>query len=114
MHVSLTPLQQLAGTGRSATRDVVGDGAANNIGAGCSTKDRIALMVGTSGAMRVVFAGGPPDELSPALWSYRVCEKRVVVGGALSDGGGLQWLTESLNLNAIKARSQRSNLMPTA
>ncbi|HEX7332269.1 MAG TPA: gluconokinase [Pyrinomonadaceae bacterium] len=79
---------------------IVGDGAANNIGAGCSTKERIALMVGTSGAMRVVFAGGPPDELSPALWSYRVCEKRVVVGGALSDGGGLlQWLAESLNVN---------------
>jgi gluconokinase len=80
---------------------IIGDGAANNIGAGCSTKDRIALMVGTSGAMRVVFAGGPPDELSPALWSYRVCEKRVVVGGALSDGGGLlQWLTQALNFNA--------------
>jgi gluconokinase len=80
---------------------IVGDGAANNIGAGCSTKDRIALMIGTSGAMRVVFAGGPPDALSPALWSYRVCEKRVVVGGALSAGGGLlQWLTESLNFNA--------------
>jgi len=79
---------------------MVGDGAANNIGAGCSTKDRIALMVGTSGAMRVVFAGGPPVELSPALWSYRVCEKRVVVGGALSDGGGLlQWLTENLNVD---------------
>jgi gluconokinase len=77
---------------------MVGDGAANNIGAGCSTKDRIALMVGTSGAMRVVFAGGPPRDLSPALWSYRVCDKRVVVGGALSDGGGLlQWLTENLN-----------------
>src|ERR1044072_766086 len=43
---------------------IVGDGATNNIGAVCSTKDRIALMVGTSGAMRVVFAGGPPDELS--------------------------------------------------
>jgi gluconokinase len=79
---------------------IVGDGAANNIGAGCSTKDRIALMIGTSGAMRVVFAGGPPDELSAALWSYRVCEKRVVVGGALSDGGGLiQWLAESLKFN---------------
>ena len=78
---------------------VVGDGAANNIGAGCSTKDRIALMVGTSGAMRVVFRGEPPAELSPALWSYRVDRDRVVVGGALSDGGGLlQWLTESLNV----------------
>ncbi len=78
---------------------VVGDGAANNIGAGCSTKDRIALMIGTSGAMRVVFAG-EPVEVAPALWSYRVDRQRVVVGGALSDGGGLvQWLTESLKFD---------------
>ncbi|HEV8168849.1 MAG TPA: gluconokinase [Pyrinomonadaceae bacterium] len=79
---------------------IVGDGAANNIGAGCSTKDRIALMIGTSGAMRVVFAGDPPVELAPALWSYRVNQQRVVVGGALSDGGGLvQWMTESLKFD---------------
>jgi len=77
---------------------VVGDGAANNIGAGCSTKDKIALMVGTSGAMRVVFAGEPVDDLAPGLWSYRACRRRVVVGGALSDGGGLvQWINESFN-----------------
>jgi gluconokinase len=76
---------------------VVGDGAANNIGGGCSTKDKIALMIGTSGAMRVVFAGEPLADLSPALWSYRVDRERVVVGGALSDGGGLlQWLVQSL------------------
>jgi gluconokinase len=79
---------------------ILGDGAANNIGAGCSTKDRIALMIGTSGAMRVVFAAEPPVELDPALWSYRVDEQRVVVGGALSDGGGLvQWLTQSFKLD---------------
>ena len=79
---------------------IVGDGAANNIGAGCSTKDRIALMIGTSGAMRVAFAGDPPAEVAPALWSYRVDHQRVVVGGALSDGGGLvQWLTESLKID---------------
>jgi gluconokinase len=78
---------------------VVGDGAANNIGAGCSTKDKIALMIGTSGAMRVVFAGGPPATLAPGLWCYRASRGRVVVGGALSDGGGVeQWLYESLNL----------------
>jgi len=77
---------------------VVGDGAANNIGAGCSTKDKIALMVGTSGAMRVVFAGGPPAELAPGLWCYRANRERVVVGGALSDGGGVvQWLYETLD-----------------
>lgn len=78
---------------------VVGDGAANNIGAGCGTKDRIALMIGTSGAMRVVFAGGPPRKLAPGLWCYRANRERVVVGGALSDGGGvMQWLYETLNL----------------
>lgn len=79
---------------------MVGDGAANNIGAGCSTRNKIALMVGTSGAMRVVFEGETPDEIPPALWSYRVNEGRVVIGGALSNGGGLfKWLTESLNVD---------------
>jgi gluconokinase len=88
--------------------NVVGDGAANNIGAGCNRRDKIALMVGTSGAMRVVFAGEPPRELSPALWSYRVSRDRVVVGGALSDGGGLfQWLMESMNVNDDRAALQR-------
>ena len=79
---------------------VVGDGAANNVGSGCSTRDRFALMIGTSGALRVVFEGEPPDSLPPALWSYRVDRSRVVVGGALSDGGGLyRWLSELLCVN---------------
>jgi gluconokinase len=78
---------------------VAGDGATNNIGAGCSTKEKLALMVGTSGAMRVVFEGDPPDNLPSSLWSYRACRNRVVVGGALSDGGGLfRWLAESMNV----------------
>lgn len=79
---------------------IVGDGAANNIGAGCSTKEKIALMVGTTGAMRCVFAGEPPAEIDPALWSYRVTSNRIVIGGALSDGGGLfQWLNETLRVD---------------
>ena len=94
---------------------VVGDGAANNIGAGCSTKEKIALMVGTSGAMRVAFEGDPPDEISPALWCYRVCNRRVVVGGALSTGGGLvKWLTESLNIDAASLQQELAALEPDA
>jgi gluconokinase len=78
---------------------IIGDGAANNIGGGCSTKGKIALMVGTSGAMRTVFEGEPPMQLPPSLWSYRVDRQRVVVGGALSDGGGLyRWLMQSLTV----------------
>ncbi len=87
---------------------IVGDGAANNIGAGCSTRDKIALMVGTSGAMRVVFERQTPDAISPSLWCYRASESRVVVGGALSNGGGLvKWLTESLNVDPDPASLQK-------
>ena len=93
---------------------VVGDGAANNIGGGCSSKDKIALMVGTSGAMRTVFAGEPPDEWAPSLWSYRVDERRVAVGGALSDGGGLyRWLMQSLAIgNEVEFATEVASLEP--
>ncbi len=77
----------------------IGDGAANNVGANCLTKDKAALMVGTSGAMRVVYEGEPPTEISAGLWCYRLDRQRVIIGGALSDGGGLyQWLKNVLKL----------------
>jgi gluconokinase len=92
------PLETLPRISTDEARIVVGDGAANNIGGGCTTKDKIALMIGTSGAMRVAFKGEPPAKLPPSLWSYRASRFRVVVGGALSDGGGLlHWLVQSLN-----------------
>ena len=75
----------------------VGDGAANSIGSGCHSTERLALMIGTSGAMRLCFIGDPPERLPPALWSYRASRERVLVGGALSEGGGLfNWIKESL------------------
>ena len=77
----------------------IGDGAANNIGAGCTQRSKASLMTGTSGAVRVIFTGEPPDRIPPGLWCYRVDRKRVIVGGALSDGGGLyRWLKDTLNL----------------
>jgi len=75
----------------------IADGAANNIGAGCNTREKAALMIGTSGAMRVLFKGPPPDGIPPELWCYRADRKRVVIGGALSDGGSLyRWIRESM------------------
>ncbi len=67
----------------------IGDGAANNIGAGCTTKSKAALMIGTSGAMRTCYVGEPPMEIPDGLWCYRIDRGRVITGGALSDGGGL-------------------------
>ncbi|HUR96494.1 MAG TPA: gluconokinase, partial [Pyrinomonadaceae bacterium] len=75
----------------------IGDGAANNIGAGCVKKSKAALMIGTSGAMRVAYRGKPPEKIPGGLWCYRIDRKRVIIGGALSDGGGLySWLKENL------------------
>ncbi|MFN2501165.1 MAG: gluconokinase [Pyrinomonadaceae bacterium] len=77
----------------------IGDGAADNVGAGCVTKNKAALMLGTSGALRVAYSGQPPKEIPKGLWCYRVDEQRVIVGGALSDGGGLyDWLRTNLIL----------------
>jgi gluconokinase len=92
----------------------VGDGAANNIGGGCASKKKIALMVGTSGAMRIVFAGDPPPDLATSIWSYRADQRRVAVGGALSDGGGLyRWLMQSLAVdNEAEFASELARLEP--
>lgn len=77
----------------------IGDGAANNIGAGCVQKDKAALMIGTSGAMRVAFQGDAPTKIPNGLWCYRIDRKRVIMGGALSDGGGLyRWLKDNFRL----------------
>ncbi len=111
----------------------LGDGALNNLGAGCINRRSLALMVGTSGAMRVLYDEGEPrgaftdaspqrstdaapkdlpddlshdlpDELPRSLWRYRLDRRRVIVGGALSDGGWLyQWMRESLNFGALAA-----------
>ena len=75
----------------------IGDGAANTIGSGCTRREQAALMIGTSGAMRVLYEGEPPEELPAALWCYRADRRRVIFGGALSDGGGLhQWIKDLL------------------
>jgi gluconokinase len=72
------------------------DGACSNIGAGCVTRGRAALMVGTSGAIRVVYETDRPQP-RPALFLHWVDEARVVEGGSLSDGGNLHyWLSQTL------------------
>jgi len=72
------------------------DGACSNLGAGCVTRERAALMVGTSGAVRVVYETQQPEP-RPALFLHWVDETRVVEGGSLSDGGNLHaWLERTL------------------
>lgn len=84
----------------------VGDGAASNVGCGCVTPRRIAVMVGTSAAMRVVWPD-PEVTIPPGIWCYRVDGSRFVLGGALSNGGNLvSWLTESFRIVSLSHAEQ--------
>ncbi len=77
----------------------IGDGAADNIGSGCTTSTEAALMIGTSSAIRVAYRGEPPERIPRGLWCYRIDRERVIIGGALSDGGGLyEWIKKTFNL----------------
>jgi gluconokinase len=79
----------------------VADGPCSNLGAGCTTADRAALMIGTSGALRILHEGEP--EPRPGLFCYLVDEKRVIEGGAVSDGGNLYaWLERTLRLDHVE------------
>ena len=75
-----------------------GDGACNNVGSGCTTQNKFALMVGTSGAIRAVAKQADPT-IPYGLWCYRVNRERSILGGAVSNGGGVfGWATRTLNL----------------
>jgi gluconokinase len=72
------------------------DGACSNIGSGCVTARRAALMVGTSGAYRTIHEADHAQP-RPGLFLYRLDARRVIEGGALSDGGNLYaWLRDTL------------------
>jgi gluconokinase len=72
------------------------DGACSNLGAGCITRQRAALMVGTSGAFRTVYETAEARART-GLFVHWVDDRRVVEGGSLSDGGSLvHWLEETL------------------
>lgn len=73
----------------------IGDGAAANLGTGAVGPDRLAITIGTSGAMRLITADAETRhlDLSDRIWSYRLDRRHRVTGGALSNGGNVTgWL----------------------
>ncbi len=72
------------------------DGACSNLGVGLVTRERAALMIGTSGAFRTVYESDDP-QVRPGLFIHWVDGSRVVEGGSLSDGGSLShWIDQTL------------------
>lgn len=66
----------------------IGDGACNNIGLGATGPGRAVLMIGTSAAMRLVLDRGA-GLVAPGLFAYGIEGGRTLLGGALSEGGGI-------------------------
>lgn len=80
----------------------IGDGAGSNVGCGATTPNRLALMIGTSGAMRVVTPGKVPPAVPRGLWRYQIGPGRFMLGGALSNGGAVwAWLKRTIRLPDI-------------
>jgi gluconokinase len=79
----------------------IGDGAAANLGSGCASPARVAISMGTSSAVRTVITA-PDLELPPGLWCYRVDARRLLLGGAMTEGGSIfAWMQRLLNLEGI-------------
>jgi gluconokinase len=90
-----------------------GDGAVNDLGAGCTTAGRTALMIGTSGALRQMWTTDAAPDVPFGLWRYWLDRRRVVVGGALSNGGNLvAWMRQTLKPEDAKRLEGRIARMP--
>lgn len=91
----------------AAWHPVLGDGAASNLGSGCSDSSTVAVTVGTSAALRVVH-GNDVAAPHPEVWRYRVDEHLQVSGIAMSGGGVLNaWLKDLLRLESTPDPEQR-------
>jgi gluconokinase len=93
----------------------LGDGACANVGSGAISPRRIALTLGTSGAMRLVVPApvATATAIPPDLWAYRLDRERLVLGGALSNGGNLlRWLGELVGAPPDSDAAQRAIGLP--
>jgi gluconokinase len=108
---------------RAVWMRAVGDGACSNLGSGCVTRQRLALMIGTSGALRALWRmdEAPGRQAAPlavpwGAWCYRADAWRAVLGGALNDGGSLlAWLRAALRLPAAtEVETELAALEPDA
>lgn len=76
----------------------VGDGAAANVGERCSAPGETALTVGTTGAVRAGVAI-PLASVPRGLSVYNLSSERILLGGAVTDAGGLfAWMRDTFNV----------------
>lgn len=92
----------------------IGDGAAANMGSGCVSPGRVAISMGTSSAVRTVVTN-PHLPIPSGLWCYRVDGRRLLLGGAMTEGGSVyDWFKRCLNLRGLKDLDAALAQMPAA
>jgi gluconokinase len=76
----------------------IGDGACANAGSGAIGKHRLALTLGTSGAVRGIIEAplGATYHVPPHVWAYRLDDRHLVIGAAVSNGGNVAAWVASL------------------
>lgn len=72
----------------------LGDGAVANVGIGATSASSLAITVGTTAAVRILYQSPAETPAVPkGLWSYRLDDAHHLMGGATSEGGNtFQWL----------------------
>ena len=83
-----------------------------NLGAGC-VGGRAALSIGTSAALRILVRDRREPRPRPGLFVYLLDDRRVVEGGALSDGGNLRvWLDQTLGAGGAERDDHGLTFLP--
>ena len=90
----------------------IGDGVANNFGSTCLSPEHVALMMATSGAVRIVTTDAM-EQIPDGLWCYRIDKDRWLLGGALSSAGNvIDWLLKSLDINSANLANDLAGSSP--
>jgi gluconokinase len=88
----------------------IGDGAAATVGSKCEGSHRVCVTIGTSCAVRVIVRHSDTFQHSlppKGLFCYRLDKDRLLIGGALTDGGSLLDWFEGLVGTKIYRKSLR-------
>jgi gluconokinase len=85
----------------------IGDGAAGNLGCGADGAGRVAINLGTSGAVRIIESTPANRGAIPAgLFRYVVDADRTVMGGAISNAGNLRrWCKRELRIAGAEEKA---------
>ena len=79
----------------------VGDGLTANLGSGCVDSSKLAVTIGSTGAMRTIVSGNP--KVPMGLWAYCFGRDMNILGGSFTEGGNvLVWARQSLGIDTNK------------